>query len=91
MAKRGAQPGNKNGAHDKPWTKALERALLQYEAKGIRAGEAIRHIADGVVKRALAGDGVAVKELSERLDGKPVQPIAATVDTDIRLTIKRFD
>ncbi len=90
MAKRGAQPGNKNGVHDKPWTKALERALLQYNAKGIKAGEAIRRLADRVVRDALAGDAVATREIAERLDGKPVQPVAGQIDTNLTVELVRF-
>lgn len=89
--KRGAPKGSRNAAHDKPWTNALERALAQYSAGKLTAGKALRSIADGVVRDALAGDAVARREIAERLDGKPVQPVAATVDGDITLTIKRFD
>jgi uncharacterized protein YoaH (UPF0181 family) len=90
MAHRGAPAGNRNGAHDKPWTKALERAILQYEAKGIKAGEAIRKLADRVVRDALAGDAVATREIAERLDGKPVQPVAGTIDTNLTVQVVRF-
>lgn len=90
MAKRGAPFGNKNGVADKPWTNALERALAQYSDGNLKAGQALRGIADGVVKRALAGDAIACKEIAERLDGKPVQAIAATVDTNITVEVIRF-
>jgi hypothetical protein len=88
--KRGAPLGNKNGSNGKPWTHALERALAQYTAKGLKAGEAIRRIADGVVERAVAGDYVAIKELSERLDGKAVQPLAGNIDTTVTVEVIRF-
>lgn len=88
--KRGAQPDNKNATHDKPWTNALERALAQYKAGDLRMGQALRRIADGVVKRALDGDAAAVKEISERLDGKPVQPVAGKIDTNVTVEVVRF-
>ena len=90
MAKRGAPIGNKNGSRDKPWTNALERALAQYEETDCRLGQAIRRIADGVVRRALDGDPIACKEIAERLDGKPVQPLAATIDTTVTVEVVRF-
>lgn len=90
MRKAGAPKGNINATHDKPWTNALNRALLQYTAKGVKAGQALRVIADGVVRDAIAGDPVARREVFERQDGKPVQPVAATVDANITLQVIRF-
>lgn len=88
--KRGAPKGSRNAAHDKPWTNALERALAQYKAGDVRMGQALRRIADGVVERALAGDAAACKEISERLDGKPVQPIAGKIDSTVTVEVVRF-
>jgi hypothetical protein len=71
------QSGNPSGKQTKrPWTQTLERALAQYEAGDVKAGEALRKIADRVVEGALAGDKDSVKEIAERLDGKAVQSIA---------------
>lgn len=70
------QSGNPSGRQTlKPWTKTLERALAQYEKGDVKAGEALRRIADRVVEGALAGDKDSVKEIAERLDGKAVQAI----------------
>lgn len=70
---------NKPSTH-KPWTGMIERALAQYAKGDIEQGQVLRHIADGLVARALAGDPFSIKEIAERLDGKPVQPIAGTGD-----------
>lgn len=88
--KRGAPKGSRNAAHDKPWTNALERAIAQYKAGDVRMGQALRRIADGVVTRAINGDAAAVKEISERLDGKPIQPIAGKIDTNVTVEVLRF-
>lgn len=88
--KPGGQVGNKNSVHDKPWTNALERALAQYEKGDIKMGQALRRIADRVVRDAIGGDALARREIAERLDGKPVQPLAGKVDTNITLEIVRF-
>lgn len=73
----GAPKGNKFAAHDKPWTNALQRVLAQLEVKDetgkvkIKAGEALRFIAETTVLQALAGDKDARKEVADRMDGKP--------------------
>src|SRR3979490_30098 len=76
-----APKGNKFAAHDKPWTNALQRVLLQLEVKdadgktSLRAGEALRQIAETTVLQALAGDKDARKEIADRMDGKPSEVV----------------
>lgn len=70
------QKGNKFASHDKPWTDALRRVLAQLEVKDdtgkvlVKAGEALRLIAEATVSQAIAGDKDARKEIADRLDGK---------------------
>lgn len=73
-----APKGNKFASHDKPWTDALRRVLAQYEDGDVKRGNALRKIAEVTIQQALAGDKDARKEIAERLDGKPLQPIAGT-------------
>ena len=64
---------------------ALRRALLAYEnpngkrGKQVQQGEALRHIATRLIHLAINGterDAMpAIKELIDRLDGKPVQAV----------------
>lgn len=74
-----APKGNRFASHDKPWTNALQRVLLQLEIKNAdgkviaKAGEALRLIAEETVLRAVAGDKDARKEIADRLDGKPTE------------------
>lgn len=74
-----APKGNKFASHDKPWTNALQRVLAQLEIKDesgkvqMKAGEALRQIAEVTVMRALAGDKDARKEIADRMDGKPTE------------------
>jgi hypothetical protein len=52
------QSGNPSGTKTmRPWTAALQRALLQYKDKKlkIKPGEALRYIADDVVQKAIEG------------------------------------
>ncbi len=74
-----APKGNKFASHDKPWTNALQRVLKQFEMADpngkvkVKAGEALRMIAEATVMQALAGDKDARKEIAERLDGKATE------------------
>ena len=68
--KSGGQPGNTNGIKGKPWTAALRREI----AKG--KGDALDKIAKRVLTQAKAGNIQAIREVSDRLDGKPVQGIS---------------
>ena len=70
--KHGGQPGNRNGARDKPWGEALRKALAQYEDKQakVNRGEALHKIANKTIKLALSGDQQAIKEIGDRMDGK---------------------
>lgn len=68
--RRGAQPGNKNSAKGKEWTAALKHALKRYENNSIKRNGALRALAWKVVEDALEGKEYAVREITERLDGK---------------------
>lgn len=78
MAERGAQVGNKNAAKAKAWEGALRAALAQFENEEakIAPGQALRRIAEVVVMKAIGGDKDAIKEIGDRLDGKPAQSVA---------------
>lgn len=65
--KGGGQPGNQNAKKGKLFYDALRIALLQEDRKKLRS------ITDKLVKAAENGDAWAVKEIMDRMDGKPVQ------------------
>lgn len=67
--------GNKNATKNRPWAEALRKACLQYEDDKVARKQALHYIALEVVKKALDGDAVAVREIGDRLDGKPSQTI----------------
>lgn len=79
MSRVGAPKGNRNGAHDKPWTRALER-LVQQDA------DLLRKLAIKTFDMALEGDAQARAEITNRLDGKPVQPVDMSGSIDVRQT-----
>lgn len=88
----GAPIGNQNARKAKAWEGALRAALAQFSTPDgrIKPGEALRNIAEVVVARALAGDKDAVKEIGDRLDGKPAQAITGPEGGPVQLeTIRR--
>ena len=65
--------GNKNSGRkqEKPFKDALRMSLAA-------AGEdqkALRKIADTLIEKAVEGDMQAIKEIADRIDGKPSQQI----------------
>lgn len=57
---------------DKPWRDAIAIAVNERTKDG---GKKLRRLADALVEQALAGDVAALKEIGDRLDGKPAQAI----------------
>lgn len=65
---------------------AIRYALIHYENKNgkkgkqVKQGEALRHLADSLIHMAINGGDrdrlPAIKEIADRLDGKPTQAIA---------------
>ncbi len=70
--KGGAQPGNQNAKKGKLFYDALRIALVQEDRKKLR------NITEKLVKSAEAGEPWAIKEVMDRIDGKPVQSTEIT-------------
>jgi hypothetical protein len=67
----GGQKGNKNAARGAEWREAV--------VKAIKRGQGLDKLADVLVAKALDGDMVAIKEVGDRLDGKPKQQVDLNV------------
>lgn len=64
----GAPLGNNNSSkNNRLWAETIRRAVVQGD------GEALRRIADKLLAMAEDGDIQAMREIGDRLDGKPKQ------------------
>lgn len=73
------QSGNPGGRKaDKPWRDALMLAVN--EADGDK--KKLRKIAEALVEQAMDGDVSAIKEIGDRIDGKPKQQIEHSGDAE---------
>jgi len=70
----GAPQGNNNAGKNKVWSDAIRKVVVQRQA--------LDALAIALVEKALSGDLQALKELGDRLEGKPVQ----SVEQDTNLT-----
>ena len=72
----GAPIGNTNAAKSRLFHDALRRAIAQDD------GKRLRNAAEKLLDLAAEGEGWAVKELRDTLDGKPAQAVTVGGDAD---------
>ena len=70
----GAPKGNQNAAKGRKWAIAIEREIARLEGGDLEAG--LARLAKSLVRQAEAGEQWALKEVGDRTDGKPTQPIS---------------
>lgn len=70
-----------NKGKDKPWADALRLAVFREDTEGRRRLQAI---AEKCADAAEAGDMQAMKEIGDRLDGKPAQALEHSGDMTVR-------
>lgn len=88
----GAPQGNQNAAKAKVWSAAIQRAL-EKRAGGDRI-KALDELAECLLVKCTEGDMVALKELGDRLEGKPAQVISGDPDAPLQfqnLPLKLID
>ncbi len=66
-----ANPTSRGQQRDKPFRDALRLEIAA--AQGKRHG--LRHLAAKLIRKAEFGDVQAIKEIADRLDGKPAQAV----------------
>lgn len=82
-----APRGNQNAAKPRRWANAIEAALKK---RGTDKLDALESIADQLLTLAKSGDMQAMRELGDRLDGKPHQTVSADVDAAVTVEVVRF-
>lgn len=77
MAQRGRPPG----PGEKPWRDAIRRAVNR-RVQGDGDPKALDKLAEQLVALGMSGDVPAIKEIGDRLDGKPRQESDVTIHDD---------
>lgn len=72
----GFQPGNKGRP---PAEKAFAAMLRIALAEAHGEGNKLRAVADAVVAEAIGGNVAAINTIADRLDGKPIQQVDASI------------
>lgn len=76
------QSGNPEGRRkEQKFRSALDRAIAQDDGKRLRGA------AEKLLDLAEQGESWAVKELADRLDGKPAQTIAGDPENPVAITV----
>jgi hypothetical protein len=74
----GAPIGNSNASKEnRRWAETLNRAIAQDDSKRLRAA------AEALLDQAAKGDLPAIRELADRLDGKPHQTLSGPNDSPL--------
>jgi hypothetical protein len=84
VATSGGQPGNQNATKGKPWADAIRRAL---ETRGSRLDRrlALDDLAEKLLEKCDEGDMSALRELGDRLDGRPHQSTDVALSGDVNV------
>ena len=86
MAKVGAPLGNNNGSKGRPWTDAIKRALAR-RSDTVEGG--LNDLADTFIEAVANGDAWAIKELGDRMDGKPPQTNVLEGSEDSPIVVRK--
>ncbi len=77
MAGRGRPKGP---SQDKPWTEMLRLVVMEKTDDDGKPTQKLRRLAEKCVSAGLNGDMTAVREIADRLDGKPLATVSATIN-----------
>lgn len=80
MTKKKPNAGKSGAKADKVWAGAISRAVHRFHEETDEDGKVKKQrflsvLADRIVESAADGDIAALKEIGDRLDGKPVQGV----------------
>jgi hypothetical protein len=80
-----APAGNQYAAKDKVWGRAIRRALERRSRSDQL--EALDALAEKLLQQCDQGDLTALKELGDRLDGKPKQTVGGDDEAPLQMLI----
>jgi len=80
--------GNQNARRAKELRDALNYALNNFENSAVKKGQALRAIGNKLVEMGLDGNLAAIKEIGDRIDGKPAQ---TTIIEDDKRTVEEYN
>lgn len=83
-----ANPGGK--PKEKKFTDALRIAVSEEVTRKGAKTTKLRIIADGLVRAAMKGEGWAIQQVADRLEGKPAQAIIGGDDGDPAIRFERI-
>ena len=81
MAKRGAPKGNTNAAKGKTWSDAIRKAIVQRKD--------MDKLATKLLDMALDGNMQALREIGDRLEGRPAQSVTNADGEAFVIQVKR--
>lgn len=81
-----APEGNQNARKGRDWTQAIRKALAHYSGEGATKG--MEKLASKLIDAAEKGDSWALKELGDRIEGKPAQSVTLLGDEDAPLVTR---
>lgn len=73
---------------EKIWREAINRAVCRVFKDKDGRTRTLDKLADALVRSAMEGDVSALKELGDRLDGKPTQMVGGDKDNPIELSLR---
>lgn len=77
-----APEGNNNAGKNKPFWSAIDRAIAQDD------GERLRKAAEALLDAAAEGKPWALREIADRLDGRPAQALIGDPDQPLQVINK---
>lgn len=77
--------GNRNASKGFSFREALRQALLKFTTDEVARGSALYHVAYALVRKGISGEDFAIREIADRLDGRPVQAISGPQGEPISL------
>jgi hypothetical protein len=81
--RKNGEVGSRGRLSEKPFVDAVRIAVSDIAADG---RQKLRHIAERLVQAAMAGEGWAICQIADRLDGKPVQATESkTLNVNVNL------